>query len=54
MAWFTPNVNALMLSLIAFHLLNTIKYILTQVIERQDFSHLKRSSSKCLREQVLR
>ena len=33
-----PNVNAFMLSLIAFYLLNTIKYILTQVIQWQDFS----------------
>lgn len=45
MAWSIPNVNALMFSFIASNLLNTTKYVLTQVMEWQDFGSLKKSSS---------
>lgn len=44
-AWSIPNVNALMFSFIASNLLNTTKYVLTQVMEWQDFESLKKSSS---------
>lgn len=44
MAWFIPN-NALMLSFKASNLLNTTKYVLTLVMEWQDFGTLKRNSS---------